>query len=120
MSEDQAPLEYTASGKLKASHYNRELARLQEELVKLQYWIKDQGLKVCVIFEGRDAAGKGREPGSGQAGPPGRHDIFQTDRGRRPLPPPRGGTKRHDPQPDRRLPFHPALLELLSRRGYGR
>ena len=59
MSEDQAPLEYTASGKLKSSHYNLELARLQEELVKLQYWIKDQGLKVCVIFEGRDAAGKG-------------------------------------------------------------
>jgi polyphosphate kinase 2 len=59
MSEEQPPLEYTASGKLKSTHYNRELARLQEELVKLQYWIKDQGLKVCVIFEGRDAAGKG-------------------------------------------------------------
>lgn len=59
MSDDQAPLEYTAEGKLKSSHYNRELARLQEELVKLQYWIKEQGLKVCVIFEGRDAAGKG-------------------------------------------------------------
>ena len=59
MSDDIAPLEYTASGKLKASHYNRELGRLQEELVKLQYWIKDQGLKVCVVFEGRDAAGKG-------------------------------------------------------------
>ena len=59
MSEDQATLEYTASGKLKATHYNRELARLQEELVKLQYWIKEQGLKVCVVFEGRDAAGKG-------------------------------------------------------------
>ncbi len=59
MSEDQAPLEYTSSGKLKSAHYNRELATLQQELVKLQYWIKDQGLKVCVIFEGRDAAGKG-------------------------------------------------------------
>jgi polyphosphate kinase 2 len=59
MSEDQVNLEYTSSGKLKAAHYNRELAHLQEELVKLQYWIKDQGLKVCVIFEGRDAAGKG-------------------------------------------------------------
>jgi polyphosphate kinase 2 len=59
MAEEQAPLEYTSSGKLKSSHYNQELARLQEELVKLQYWIKEQGLKVCVIFEGRDAAGKG-------------------------------------------------------------
>ena len=59
MSEDQAPLEYTSSGKLKSAHYNRELANLQQELVKLQYWIKEKGLKVCVIFEGRDAAGKG-------------------------------------------------------------
>jgi polyphosphate kinase 2 len=59
MSDDQVPLEYTKSGKLKSAHYNRELEKLQQELVKLQYWIKDQGLKVCVIFEGRDAAGKG-------------------------------------------------------------
>ena len=59
MSEDQAPLEYTTEGKLKSGHYNRELAKLQQELVKLQYWIKEQGLKVCVVFEGRDAAGKG-------------------------------------------------------------
>jgi polyphosphate kinase 2 len=59
MSEGQAPLEYTSSGKLKAAHYNQELAKLQQELVKLQNWIKEQGLKVCVIFEGRDAAGKG-------------------------------------------------------------
>ncbi len=43
-------------GKLK---YRRELAKLQVELVKLQEWIKQQGLKVVVIFEGRDAAGKG-------------------------------------------------------------
>jgi polyphosphate kinase 2 len=39
--------------------YNDELARLQLELVKLQEWIKHKGLKVVVIFEGRDAAGKG-------------------------------------------------------------
>jgi polyphosphate kinase len=50
---------YSKSGKLKKKIYNKELVRLQEELVKLQYWIKDQGLKVVVIFEGRDAAGKG-------------------------------------------------------------
>ena len=59
MLEDQAPLEYTSSGKLKSSHYNRESAHLQQELVKLQYWIKEKGIKVCVLFEGRDAAGKG-------------------------------------------------------------
>ncbi len=39
--------------------YEKELARLQIELVKLQEWIKHAGLKVVVIFEGRDAAGKG-------------------------------------------------------------
>ena len=41
------------------SYYEKELKRLQVELVKLQEWISDQGLKVVVIFEGRDAAGKG-------------------------------------------------------------
>jgi polyphosphate kinase len=39
--------------------YEKELARLQEELIKLQEWIRYQNLKVVVIFEGRDAAGKG-------------------------------------------------------------
>ena len=45
--------------KIKNSVYEKELFRLQLELVKLQEWVKDQGLKVVVIFEGRDAAGKG-------------------------------------------------------------
>ncbi len=53
------PKMYSKKGKLKKKIYNDELARLQEELVKLQYWIKEKGLKVVVIFEGRDAAGKG-------------------------------------------------------------
>jgi polyphosphate kinase len=39
--------------------YARELAKLHGELVKLQEWVKYKGLKVCVIFEGRDGAGKG-------------------------------------------------------------
>jgi polyphosphate kinase len=39
--------------------YERELARLELELVKLQDWVKAKGLKVVVLFEGRDAAGKG-------------------------------------------------------------
>lgn len=39
--------------------YNKELAKLQIELVKLQEWIKEKGLEVVCIFEGRDAAGKG-------------------------------------------------------------
>lgn len=39
--------------------YGRELERLHVELVKLQEWVVHQGLKVCVVFEGRDGAGKG-------------------------------------------------------------
>jgi polyphosphate kinase 2 len=46
-------------GKIKKKFYEKELERLQTELVKLQEWIKNNGLKVVVIFEGRDAAGKG-------------------------------------------------------------
>jgi len=39
--------------------YVEELAHLQMELIKLQEWVRMQGLRVCVLFEGRDAAGKG-------------------------------------------------------------
>ena len=46
-------------GQLRNRIYERELRRLQIELVKLQEWIKAEGVKVVVIFEGRDAAGKG-------------------------------------------------------------
>ena len=45
--------------KLSRKTYEAELERLQGELVKLQYWVKEQGLKIIVVFEGRDAAGKG-------------------------------------------------------------
>lgn len=45
--------------KLKKSIYFKELERLQLELVKLHEWVKAKGLRVVVIFEGRDAAGKG-------------------------------------------------------------
>jgi len=45
--------------KLSQKQYEKELARLQVELSKLQEWVVDQGRKVVVIFEGRDAAGKG-------------------------------------------------------------
>jgi polyphosphate kinase len=50
---------YGASGKLTEHYYVHELTALQEELVKLQYWVKAKSLKVAVVFEGRDAAGKG-------------------------------------------------------------
>ena len=39
--------------------YSQELSHLQLELIKLQEWVRMQGLRVCVLFEGRDAAGKG-------------------------------------------------------------
>ncbi|MEZ5144685.1 MAG: polyphosphate kinase 2 [Acidimicrobiales bacterium] len=45
--------------KLDKEFYERELVRLQRELVKMQEWVHAEGLKVCVLFEGRDAAGKG-------------------------------------------------------------
>ena len=45
--------------KLTRKIYDEELARLHGELVKLQQWVVSKGLKVCVIFEGRDGAGKG-------------------------------------------------------------
>jgi polyphosphate kinase 2 len=48
-----------AKHKLSAHDYLHEMSALQEELVKLQYWVKDKGLKVAIVFEGRDAAGKG-------------------------------------------------------------
>ena len=48
-----------ADGKLKGKDYERELARLHVELVKLQQWVVHKGLKVCIVFEGRDGAGKG-------------------------------------------------------------
>ena len=45
--------------KLKRKDYDKELERLHGELVTLQEWVKHKGLKVCVVFEGRDGAGKG-------------------------------------------------------------
>ena len=53
------PKERKTAKKLKNKVYLRELRKLQVELVKLQEWVKAKGLKVVVIFEGRDAAGKG-------------------------------------------------------------
>jgi len=51
--------DYTSSGRIRRKVYEAELRRLQIELVKLQEWIRHQGLRVVVVFEGRDAAGKG-------------------------------------------------------------
>jgi polyphosphate kinase 2 len=48
-----------SNGKLKTRDYNDELAKLHVELVKLQQWVVHKGVKICVVFEGRDGAGKG-------------------------------------------------------------
>jgi polyphosphate kinase 2 len=45
--------------KLKRKEYEKELEKLQVELVKLQSWVKHSGARIMVVFEGRDAAGKG-------------------------------------------------------------
>jgi polyphosphate kinase 2 len=52
---DERPRRDGLSGK----EYEKELRRLHVELVRLQEWVKRKGLKVCIVFEGRDGAGKG-------------------------------------------------------------
>src|SRR6187200_2439045 len=49
----------TVGKRMKQRAYERELRSLQGELVAMQEWVKDSGAKVCVVFEGRDTAGKG-------------------------------------------------------------
>lgn len=47
------------NGRLKRKRYEKEMSKLQAELCKLQDWVRHKGLRVIVVFEGRDAAGKG-------------------------------------------------------------
>ena len=53
------PANSKSKEELTGKDYAKELARLHVELVKLQQWVVHKGLKVCVVFEGRDGAGKG-------------------------------------------------------------
>ncbi|HKO88488.1 MAG TPA: polyphosphate kinase 2, partial [Burkholderiales bacterium] len=55
---NKKPLSESAE-QLTRKTYDEELKRLHVELVKLQEWVKHKGLKVCIVFEGRDGAGKG-------------------------------------------------------------
>lgn len=60
MGKDKKTIEkFNSKGKISNDYYEDELAKLQTELVKLQYWAKHKGLRIVVLFEGRDAAGKG-------------------------------------------------------------
>ncbi|WP_426573092.1 polyphosphate kinase 2 [Aquihabitans sp. McL0605] len=56
---DGAAVEPDGDGRLKRKAYEAELERLQVELVALQQWVVATGAKVCIVFEGRDTAGKG-------------------------------------------------------------
>jgi len=49
----------SSDGELKTKEYERQLRKLHVELVQLQRWVVVKGLKVCILFEGRDGAGKG-------------------------------------------------------------
>jgi polyphosphate kinase len=57
--QEEKDQRYKKDGRLRATFYEAELLRLQEELIKLQYWVKETGMRVIILFEGRDAAGKG-------------------------------------------------------------
>ncbi len=61
-----------SGNKLTNKEYTKELRRLQAELCKLQEWVKYKGLRVIVIFEGRDAAGKGGTIALSPSGQPSR------------------------------------------------
>ena len=56
MSKESKP---NGPGKMKAKKYEKELRKLQARLCHLQEWVKQKGLRVIIVFEGRDAAGKG-------------------------------------------------------------
>ena len=57
--QEQGMHPYKADGSLRNKFYEAEMLRLQEELVKMQYWVRLNGQRVVIVFEGRDAAGKG-------------------------------------------------------------
>ena len=57
--EAQAAAPASARTKMKRKEYEREMRRLQGELVAMQEWVKAAGAKVCIVFEGLDSAGKG-------------------------------------------------------------
>jgi len=44
---------------ISGADYKKEISKINKDLVKLQYWVKDKGLRIIILFEGRDAAGKG-------------------------------------------------------------
>jgi polyphosphate kinase len=55
---DEKNRDLAATSRLKRKEYERELARLHVGFVRLQQWVVHKGLKVCVLFEGRDGAAR--------------------------------------------------------------
>jgi polyphosphate kinase 2 len=58
-SEAREPAEEGPPPKMKTTPYEKEIRRLHGELVAMQEWVKSSGAKICIVFEGRDTAGKG-------------------------------------------------------------
>src|SRR6187397_2221118 len=59
MSKHKPDKEKKVDDELRGKDYDQALKKLHGELVKLQQWVVHKGLKVCILFEGRDGAGKG-------------------------------------------------------------
>src|SRR5579862_8738127 len=59
VADQQGPPPDGRAGKMKLKEYEQELRKLHGELVAVQEWVKASGAKVCIVFEGRDTAGKG-------------------------------------------------------------
>src|SRR6516165_11504236 len=59
MPKDKGKNQEEQTDKMKNKEFEKELEKLQVELVKLQRWVVHAGLRVIIVFEGRDAAGKG-------------------------------------------------------------
>src|SRR4051812_35608497 len=57
--DDGSPAAGAAPEKMKNKEYVAELEKLEAELVAMQEWVKSSGAKICIVFEGRDTAGKG-------------------------------------------------------------
>jgi len=56
---DKSQIDTRLARSSSARDYDKQLKRLHVELVRLQQWVVHKGLKVCIVFEGRDGAGKG-------------------------------------------------------------
>jgi polyphosphate kinase 2 (PPK2 family) len=59
MMKDRKKVRGTENPPMRRKEYEKELERHQVELCKLQEWVKHKGLRIIVVFEGRDGAGKG-------------------------------------------------------------